>query len=166
MEFREVRPDEYAEAGRVTALAYREFVPDGDHAGWEEYLAEIGDVAGRADRTIVLAAVEDGRILGTATIEMDQPIGDDDVSLPPDLAMLRMLGVDPAVRGRGAGRGLVEACVELVKARGKGVFGLRTTAAMVSAQRLYGALGFVRDPSMDMSYPGVELIGYRLPLVS
>ena len=37
IEVRRALPQEYEEAGRVTALAYREFVRPED-AGWNEYL--------------------------------------------------------------------------------------------------------------------------------
>ena len=40
---RQATPADYAEAGRVTSLAYREFVRPGDRA-WEDYLGRIGDV--------------------------------------------------------------------------------------------------------------------------
>jgi hypothetical protein len=51
IEIREAEPDEYAEAGRVTALAYQEFVPAEDDGDWMRYLARMADVAERADRT-------------------------------------------------------------------------------------------------------------------
>jgi hypothetical protein len=57
MEVRPARPDEYEEAGRVTALAYREFVQPGETA-WEAYLEEIADVQTRAARGEVLVAVD------------------------------------------------------------------------------------------------------------
>lgn len=164
MEIRPVRPDEFEEAGRVTALAYREFVPPDPSRGWQEYLASIADVAGRAGRTTVLVAVEDGRILGTATIEIDATIGDDDRELPPDVAALRMLGVDPVGRRAGVGRALVQASMDAARARGKRRFILRTTSRMTTAQRLYESIGFRRDPSLDMSFPDVELFGYRIDL--
>ncbi|HEX8099787.1 MAG TPA: GNAT family N-acetyltransferase [Actinomycetota bacterium] len=164
MEIREVQPDEYAEAGRTTAAAYREFVPPNVSSGWIEYLDEIADIAGRVDRTVVLIAVEDGRILGSATIEMDQTIGDDDRELPPDEAALRMLGVDPTARRGGVGRALVEACLEAARAKGKRRFRLRTTSRMTAAHRLYESMGFQRDPALDMSFPDVELIGYSMDL--
>ena len=126
MEIRQVRPEEYAEAGRVTALAYQEFAPPGD-ADWEAYLRVIADVAGRVDRTIVLVAVEDSKILGSATIEMDGTVGDDDVQLPSDVAALRMLGVDPAARGRGVGHALVQATIDRCRGRRKRELILRTT---------------------------------------
>ena len=164
MEIRPVQPGEYDEAGRVTALAYREFVPPNPSPGWLEYLDSIADIAGRIDRTTVLVAVEDGRIVGSATIEIDSTVGDDDRELPPDVAALRMLGVDPSVRRAGIGRALVEASMEAARARGKQRFILRTTSRMTSAQRLYDSMGFQRDPSLDMSFPDVELLGYRIDL--
>ena len=162
MEIREVRPDEYEEAGRVTALAYREFAPPHD-ADWEDYLAEIADVAGRAERTLVLVAVEDDQVFGTATMEFDDAVvGDDDPSLPPEMASLRMLGVDPDARRRGIARALMEACVQVSRVRGKSVFVLRTTEPMVAARRLYESMGFERDPQRDLVFDnGFRLIAYR-----
>jgi len=96
IEVRPARPEEYEETGRVTALAYREFA-DGD--SWDRYLDLIADVGARADIALVLAAFEDGRVLGSATLELDQRIENDDPALPPEQAEIRMLGVDPDRRG-------------------------------------------------------------------
>ena len=100
IEIRPVRSGEFEEAGRVTALAYREFVRP-RRSGWEAYLERIDDVAGRADRSLVLVAVDDGAVLGSATLELGERIDDDDPPLEPDEAHIRMLGVDPGARGRG-----------------------------------------------------------------
>ncbi|HCO03621.1 MAG TPA: GNAT family N-acetyltransferase [Actinobacteria bacterium] len=164
MEIRDVRPEEYAEAGRVTALAYREYAPP-ESKGWREYLGQIADVAGRAERTPVLIAVEDGRIVGTATVEIDEPVEEHESDrLLPEEGGLRMLGVDPAYRGRGIGRALVEASRERIRAAGKTVMALRTTAPMTTAQALYTSMGFVRDPSRDWADETVSLLFFRLPL--
>lgn len=165
MEIRELRPDEYEAAGRITADAYREFVDPGFENDWVEYLAEIADVAGRAPRMPVLAALEDGRILGTATIEHgEQTVGDDDERLPEDTACLRMLGVDPSVRRGGVGRALVEAALDWARSHGMRTMILRTTTRMTTAHRLYESLGFERAPELDMEFPEVSLIAYRLAL--
>lgn len=164
MEIRRARPEEYAEAGRATRAAYEEFAAPEDRS-WQEYLVDIGDVAGRADRTVVLVAVEDGRILGTATVEFDErTIGDDDPTLPPEMAGLRMVGVDPSARGRGAGRALVEGAIRLAREEGKTVMALRTSPLMRAANRIYEQLGFVRDPERDTSYDGFAVLGYRMAL--
>lgn len=163
VEIREPSPQEYEEAGRATAAAYREFAPAGD-AEWEDYLREIGDVGARAARTLVLVAVEGDTILGSATLETDgQVLGDDDRALPPDMASLRMLGVDPAARGRGVGRALVKATVEEARRRGKTQYVLRTTEAMKAAHGLYESMGFERDTERDLVFEnGFRLFAYRL----
>jgi ribosomal protein S18 acetylase RimI-like enzyme len=165
MEVRLARPEDYDAAGRVTAEAYREFAPP-NNEDWDAYLAEIADVAGRARRTPVLVAVEDGRVVGSTTIEMDDRVlGDDDSTLPREMASLRMLGVDPAARGRGAGRALVQASIDLARSAGKSLMVLRTTEPMVGAQRLYRSMGFERDRERDLSFEdGFRLIAYRLPI--
>lgn len=162
MEIRAVDPSQYEAAGRVTAGAYAEFAPPGD-AEWAEYLQTIADVGARAERMLVIAAVEEGRILGTATLEMEQTLGDDDAELPPDTASLRMLGVAPAARGRGVGRALLEVCLERARAAGKRVMVLRTTERMEVAAALYRSLGFERDPARDLD-GDLRLVAYRLAL--
>src|SRR5438132_3449118 len=100
MDIRLARTAEYAEAGDVTAADYAECARPND-SGWDEYLEELRDVAGRASRTEVYVAVEEGQVLGCVTLELDGVVGDDDKVLPPDVAGIRMLGVRPEARGRG-----------------------------------------------------------------
>jgi ribosomal protein S18 acetylase RimI-like enzyme len=109
-------------------------------------------------------AVEDGSILGSATLEAEGAgLGDDPIE--PGTANIRMLGVDPAARGRGAGRALVEACVRRAREDGKHAVTLHTTEAMTVAQNLYTSMGFVRDPARDWQVTeDFMLSAYRLDL--
>jgi ribosomal protein S18 acetylase RimI-like enzyme len=163
VEVRTIHPDEYEEAGRVTRRAYDEFVDPAD-SDWERYLEEIGDVAGRAGRVPVLVAVESGRVLGSASLETeDENLGDDPIE--PGTANIRMLGVDPEARGRGAGRALVDACIGEARRRGKHAVTLHTTADMHAALALYASTGFVRDPGRDWKVDETfTLTAYRLDL--
>ena len=146
----------------MTALAYREFIRPGDH-DWEEYLARIADVAARADSTTVLVAVEDGRILGSATVELDARIEDDDPPLPPELAEIRMLGVHPEERGRGVARALLDASFAWAAERGKTRMRLHTTQRMRIAQAMYEAMGF--EQLADRVFPdGFVLLTYEKPI--
>ena len=61
----------------MTAEAYREFVRPGE-SPWEAYLEQIADVAGRAGRTTILVAVEAGRILGSATLELQGRVDEEE----------------------------------------------------------------------------------------
>jgi len=95
---REAVPEDYAEAGRITAEAYREFVPPDDDGDWQRYLVRLADVGERATRTTVLVAIEEGRIIGCVTLELESRVrdGDGDAPLETGEAHIRMLGVDPA----------------------------------------------------------------------
>jgi GNAT superfamily N-acetyltransferase len=157
---RPVRPNEYEEAGAVTALAYREFMPpDGDWGGYEKRLA---DVAGRATRALVLVADLDGTIAGTATLELDQRINphSEQPPLDADEAHLRMLGVHPDHRKRGIGHLLVDACIEQARARGKRRLTLDTTEHMVGARAMYEGMGFIFCGHTGR-IPGISLLMYE-----
>jgi ribosomal protein S18 acetylase RimI-like enzyme len=153
VELRRARPEEYEEAGRVTALAYREFAVPGDE-GWERYLAEIADVAGRAGRTLVLVAVDGERILGSVTLELERRLPGSRRPLFPGEAHMRMLGVEPGSRRRGVGRSLVSACLEEARRSGKTLLTLNTMPWMVAARKLYESMGFerARETARMLSY--------------
>jgi ribosomal protein S18 acetylase RimI-like enzyme len=161
MEVREATPAEHAEAGHVTADAYREFIRPGDE-DWERYLLRIADVAGRADRTTILVAIEEGRVLGSLTLELDGRVRDDDDDerpLDPGEAHIRMLGVDPAVRARGVARALMAESEARARAAGKTFLTLHTTQRMKAAQAMYERLGYERTE--DVVFPdGFVLLGY------
>ena len=162
IEIREVLPGEYEDTGGLTQRAYAEYARPGDPR-WDNYFGVLADVAGRAGFATVLVAVAGGRIVGTATVELDRTI-DGTGGLPPGQANLRLLAVDPGARGRGVGRRLVEACVQVARRAGKEIVTLHTTEQMVAAQRIYRTLGFRRDLSGDVElHPDLVLQAFRLP---
>ena len=159
MEVREATNEEHDEAGRVTALAYAEFVTPGDEA-WEDYLEHIADVASRARVATILVALDDGRIVGSASLELGERIDDDDPPLAPDEAHIRMLGVHPEARGRGVARALMEACFARARAAGRTRMTLYTTHRMRAAQAMYEGMGFER--LADRVFPdGFVLLTYQ-----
>ena len=162
IEVREATPEEYDDAGRVTADSYRELVRDGED-DWSAYLDTIADIAGRAGRTTVLVAVEAGRILGSATLELDGRTEPESQPLPAGEAHIRMLGVSPAARRRGVARLLMTACEERARAAGRTRMTLNTTSRMEAAQRMYESLGYEREP--DRVFPdGFVLLSFAKPL--
>jgi ribosomal protein S18 acetylase RimI-like enzyme len=169
---RRVHPDEYEEAGEVTVRAYREFGPhnsgdpemrERDEHSWDDYFGRLRDIEGRDNVAVVLIAIEHGKILGTATLELDARIDIEHGELEPGQAHLRMLGVEPEARGRGVGKLLMEACVAESRKAGKTVFTLNTTERMKTAQTMYESMGFAREP--DHVFPdGFVLLSYSLQL--
>jgi ribosomal protein S18 acetylase RimI-like enzyme len=162
IEVREATTQEHDETGRVTADAYREFVAEGD-IDFQRYLDHIADVSGRAERTVIVVAVEDGRILGSSTLELDGRVEPDEDPLSPQEARRRMLGVTPAARGRGIARMLMAECESRARVTGRTLMTLNTTHLMQPAQKMYESLGYERGPDRDFP-DGFVLLSYSKAL--
>jgi ribosomal protein S18 acetylase RimI-like enzyme len=161
VEIREARADEYPETGTVTADAYREFFDEDDQS--HRYLDEVADVAGRAPRTTILVAVDGDRIVGSATLELDDRTSDEVGPLAADEAHIRMLGVSGDARGAGVGKALMAECERRAVAAGRTRTTLHTTVRMRAARAMYESLGYVR--TSDRVLPdGFVLLGYEKQL--
>jgi ribosomal protein S18 acetylase RimI-like enzyme len=147
LEIRPLRPEDFEEAGAVTAAAYGEFAPSGASPN-PDYLDRVADVRTRVRHAVVLGAFRDGRVVGTVTLELDGriPGGHTRPPLQPGQAHVRMLGVDPSVRRAGVGRALMEAGLDRARRAGKSRITLETTENMGAAQKLYESMGFERGP--------------------
>lgn len=157
---REARPDELAAVGDITVAAY---VTDGHMPADAGYVHELRAADRRAGQATVLVAAAEGGVLGAVTYAEH---GSAYAELAgPGEAEIRMLAVDPAARGRGAGRALVVACLDRARAAGCTALVLSTQPSMTTAHRIYEGLGFARTPDRDwFPVPEVELLAYRLDL--
>jgi ribosomal protein S18 acetylase RimI-like enzyme len=162
---RSVRPDEYETLGEITVAAYHSL--PSRSAGPNPYDVALRNVADRAAVSHVLVAVgAGGELLGGVTYVRgpDDPFSED---LRDGEAGIRMLAVSPAAQGRGVGRALTAACVELARRAGRDRIALHTSLTMPAAIHLYESMGFTRRPDFDFSpVPGVDVIGYALELAS
>lgn len=156
MELRRIRPDEHAAAGDVCVAAYEPFLTGAE----DDYRDRLRDVARRDAEAEVWVAVEGERLLGNVTFCRPgtpwREIARDDEG------EFRMLAVDPAGQGRGAGTALATLCEERARAEGATGMALSSLATMAAAHRVYARLGYTRDPSRDWSpLPGVDLIAFH-----
>jgi ribosomal protein S18 acetylase RimI-like enzyme/anti-sigma regulatory factor (Ser/Thr protein kinase) len=135
--------------GSVLTAAYAEHVAAFPADMATSYLAEVLDVAGRLQDPAyeVLVATDADRVVGTVTFLGDA--GADGHPWPPGGSVVRLLAVDPSVRGRGIGRMLLDACVHRARRRGSGYVGLHTAPFMGAARALYQSTGFERAPEHD-----------------
>lgn len=157
------RPDEHAILGDIVVAAY---VGVGALHGDESYEAELRDVAARAATATVLvaAAVADDRPLGCVTY-VSGPASIWAEELLPGEASIRMLAVDPAAGGRGAGTALTTACIDLAREQGRRRVVLHSLPVMARAQRIYERLGFKHAAERDWEpIPGLVLLCFVLEL--
>jgi ribosomal protein S18 acetylase RimI-like enzyme len=162
IEIRPVRPEEYEQAGRVTASAWEPW----DDPSYERFTAYLRDVASRVQVASVFVAVDNGAILGSVTLAMHERLpefGQEDGLLPPGEAHVRSLGVAPSARRRGVARQLMLHCVEFARSHGKRVMTLNTGVDNIAAQKLYESMGFKRGGDVVIQ-ADFSVRSYRLTL--
>ena len=124
----------------------------------------VADYAGDHDpaRENAWIAEADGRRVGCVFC-VD---GREDVDGRDDTAVLRILLVDPAARGHGIGRQLVDTCVGFARRAGYRRMRLWTNDPLVAARRIYLKAGFQLTTEEPHHSFGADLIGqtYELAL--
>ena len=153
------RPEDYDRIAELTVGVY----VDGRLAS-DGYTPQLADVAGRASRSELLVVRDArGHIIGSVALVLSGDFGE--ITTSDDEAAFRMLVVDPAAQGHGAGQLLVITCLERARAAGKRRMVISTDPRMTTAHRLYERLGFTRLPERDWSpMPGIDLLAYSLDL--
>ncbi|MGH8901270.1 MAG: GNAT family N-acetyltransferase [Egibacteraceae bacterium] len=156
LEVRPVRPTEYDRLGAVTVAAYLAVL--GPQLS-PRYRRALSDVATRAAHAQILVVVDGSDLVGGVAY-LDRPSRLTKFAGPGE-AELRFLAVAPWASGRGAGRALVDACLDQASATGKTLLGLFTFPRMAAARALYLRLGFRRAPYRDWHVrPGLYLLSY------
>ncbi len=155
IEVRRATAAEHDTVGELTVRAYEAFTL----GPADPYVARLRDAAARAEGAELWVAVDGDRLLGNVTYcppgSPWREIGRDDEG------EFRMLAVDPAARGSGAGTALARFCEERARQHGALGMALSSLAEMTDAHRIYTRLGYTRDPGRDWSpMPGVDLIAF------
>ena len=87
-----------------------------------------------------LVAEDGGKICGTCGVKADGS----------EIAILRRFFVDPATRGQGVGKQLLEASLAFCREKNFQEVIIRTSTSMTQAIRLCESLGFVEDGRWDL----------------
>ncbi|HKP14488.1 MAG TPA: GNAT family N-acetyltransferase [Gemmatimonadaceae bacterium] len=163
-----VRPATAADRGaiaRLTLGAYREYATLMEPSAWRALDQAVRASLVNDDGVTRLVAELDGKIVGSAALYAPQSAAYGSLAALASWPEVRLVAVDPSVRGRGVARALVEECIRRARQSGASVLGLHTSRSMGAAMRLYERMGFVRDPEHDFQPPGAELVeGYLLRL--
>ncbi len=146
--------------GELTVRAYEPVHPELYRVGDDLTLA---DVAGRQEAGDVLVALFDGFVIGAVTF-----VADERSSLhrfrDNDAASFDHLAVDPSSQRLGAGRALVQACIDRAVATGAARLLVGCPESMTAAQHLLVAMGFKRDQRLDDRHDDRPEPTFRLDL--
>jgi len=144
---RAAKPADTAAIGRLGALLVRlhhdldpqRFIAatSGTESAYGSYLGSLLD----NPDIVILVAERDGEVIGYTYAGVE---GTDYMALRGPAGALYDIVVDPAHRGQGIGRKLLDATIEALKARGAPRVVLSTAEGNAVAQRLFEHAGFRR----------------------
>jgi GNAT superfamily N-acetyltransferase len=123
--------------------------------------ARLADTASLSSEAELVVAERADIVVGV--VGYVGPLRPREAIFPPDWAIVRMLSVLPAERGRGTGRLLTAACIGRARRDGVATIGLHTTPVMRSALDLYLRMGFVLHKAIPDRF-GVPYAVYTLTL--
>lgn len=153
-------PAELPDVRRLVTEAYAEFEPYLTAPNWTTMTSNIAKVVEPGAGGELLVALIGERLAGTVTYLAPGPR--DYRRVPPDWAVIRVLGVDPALRGHGVARALTEYCLGRAREDGAPAVGLHTAEMMAAARRLYENVGFAHHE--DFAHLGLRFSIYKLDL--
>lgn len=156
---REAAPGELGVIENLIKAAYREFEPLLPEYHWHRWMANVAKTI-RSGAGQLMVAERQGRIFGVVQFFLDA--GQSGMGQwPPGAAAIRILAVDPQVRGQGIGTRLTEECLRRARELKVPNIFLYTGEFMLAARHIYENFGFRRAPEFDR-HPGP--IAYRLDL--
>jgi ribosomal protein S18 acetylase RimI-like enzyme len=150
---RQATPADLTAIGRLGALLVRthhDFDPQRFMAATSRTEHGYGSFLGTQldqPNIIILVAERDGQVVGYTYAGVE---GNDYMSLRGPAGVLYDIVVDPADRGHGVGRMLLDATLEALKAKGAPRVVLSTAERNESAQRLFARAGF-RQTMIEMT---------------
>jgi ribosomal protein S18 acetylase RimI-like enzyme len=166
---RNARPDEFLQVGKLMVRAYSQlegFPKETEIPRYYQILANVGELTKQPGMELLVAISPQGSIDGAVVYVDDMKYYGSPGTAPnaSNAAGFRLLAVDPATRGKGAGKLLCLECIDKAKASARKQLIIHTTAPMQIAWKMYENLGFQRAGEYDFMQGDLAIFGFRLVL--
>ncbi|MFS0655434.1 GNAT family N-acetyltransferase [Bacillus sp. 179-C3.3 HS] len=141
---REAGSQDHDAIRQVLIKSYAQFEPQFTEEGWQNYAAALKGAVDNPNMELMLVAELEEKVVGTLQMFRSSEKAYDKPELGITSPIIRFLGVDPDVRGKGIAELLLRKSIELTQAWGENVLYLHTSDKMQAAIRLYERMGFER----------------------
>lgn len=166
---RKARDNEYGPLGRLMVQVYSQldgFPKENEQPRYYHMLANIGELVNNPGVEILVAVSADGGLAGGVVYFSDMShYGSGGMATKEkNTSGFRLLAVDPMSRGNGAGKLLVQSCIQKAKEKKHHQVIIHSTKAMQTAWSMYERLGFTRSADLDFQQGELSVFGFRLQL--
>ncbi|WP_246943914.1 GNAT family N-acetyltransferase [Bacillus pinisoli] len=146
--------------------AYEEYADRLPKAHWKALKQAITSDADIQPGAELIVGELNGQIVGSVVLFPPKSDAYEGLVAEVDYPEIRMLAVDPHVRGKGVAKALITECINRTKDKGLSTIGLHTGDFMENAIRVYEAFGFKRIPQYDFepANDGIIVRAYLLEL--
>ncbi|MBG6132626.1 GNAT superfamily N-acetyltransferase [Aquimarina sp. EL_43] len=166
---KEAAPDEFAKIGELMVDVYSQlegFPSKKEQPNYYKMLADIGSLT-KNPKTKLLVAISSNKKIGGGIVyfgDMKYYGSGGTATTEKHASGFRLLAVDPATRGKGLGKRLTNACIQIAKNEKQNQMIIHSTKAMQVAWKMYENMGFKRSEDLDFMQGELPVFGFRLVL--
>jgi ribosomal protein S18 acetylase RimI-like enzyme len=146
--------------GVVSYSQFKKVLPPPDWDTMHRFLHNDKMWTQLVNNSAIFVCEDNGQLIGMAYLV---PSGNPTHIYPADWSYIRMVGVDPAYRGRGIAKRLTQLCVDHARQANETIVGLHTSELMNDARHIYERIGFTIHKELEPIY-GMRYWQYRLDL--
>lgn len=168
-EFREANTDEFSSLGKLMIEVYSRlegFPSEQEQPEYYQKLRNVGDFT-LFPKVKLFVAVSDNGIVDGGVVyfgDMTYYGAGGEPTTSQDAAAFRLLAVNPRIRGKGLGKGLIDCCLEQARKEKHSHMVIHSTKTMMVAWKMYERMGFERFKQIDFLQDDLHVYGFRLVL--
>jgi GNAT superfamily N-acetyltransferase len=168
---RNAKAEEFEPIGQLMVRVYSQlegFPKESEQPDYYKMLANIGALTENPGTELLVAILPEESVAGAVVYFGDMKYyGSGGTATGEENASgFRLLAVEPASRGYGIGKLLIDACIRKAVFHKHSQIIIHTTLAMQTAWKMYEKRGFKRSADLDFMQSGLPVFGFRLKLSS